>query len=142
MPVTPLINGTSYAWANVSLVLFGVPVVGIVKINYEQEQKKENHYGAGIYPVSRGYGNVEPKSGSIELYLEEWKAIIAASPGLDPLQIAPFDIPVTFGGSRVLSKTDVLRGAEFTKDPLATSQGDTKILVTVPIIFALLEHKN
>ena len=54
---TPLINGINYSWANVKVILFGVPVVGITKIEYKTKQKKENQYGAGYEPISRGYGN-------------------------------------------------------------------------------------
>jgi hypothetical protein len=139
MPITPLINGINYSWANVSLVLFGVPVVGITKIDYKAKQDKKNNYGAGPYPVSRGYGNYEYE-GSIELYLDEWKKIIAASPERDPLQIAPFDIPVIFGGSRVTAEKDVLRSVEFMENPLSTGQGDSKILVTIPLIIASIER--
>jgi len=139
MPITPLINGINYSWANVSLVLFGVPVIGITKIDYKAKQDKKNNYGAGPYPVSRGYGNYEYE-GSIELYLDEWKRIIAASPERDPLQIAPFDIPVIFGGSRVTADKDVLRSVEFLENPLSTGQGDSKILVTIPLIIASIER--
>ena len=91
MPATPLVNGTNYSWANVTLILFGVPVTGVTEISYSAKQKKENNYGAGVEPVSRGYGNKEYE-GSISLYADVWKKIIAASPDRDPLQIAPFDI--------------------------------------------------
>lgn len=139
MPVIPLVNGINYSWANVSLVLFGVPVVGITKIDYKTKQDKKNNYGAGPYPTSRGYGNYE-YDGSIELYLDEWKRIIAASPDRDPLKIAPFDIPVIFGGSRVTADKDVLRSVEFMEDPLSTSQGDSKILVSIPLIIGSIER--
>lgn len=140
MPVTPLINGTNYSWANVTLVLFGVPVVGITKINYKNKQEKKNNFGSGVHAVSRGYGNVEP-DGDIEIYLDEWKAIIAKSPNKDPLQIAPFDIPISFGGSRVSAQTDVLRSVEFLEDPMEANQGDTKLMVKIPLVIGLVEHK-
>lgn len=136
---TPLINGINYSWANVSLTLFGVPVTGITKIDYKRKQTKENNYGAGSQPVSRGYGNYEYE-GSIELYLDEWKRIVAASPNRDPLLIAPFDIQVVFGGTGVAVDKDVLRSVEFMEDPLTTSQGDTKIVVAIPLIIGAIER--
>ena len=136
--MTPLINGINYSWANITLNLFGVPVVGITKIEYKRKQKKENNYGAGSQPVSRGYGNYEYE-GSIELYVDEWKRIIAASPDRDPLQIAPFDIQVTFSGRGITAEKDVLRSCEFTEDPLTASQGDTKLMVSIPLIIGLID---
>lgn len=130
---TPLINGVSYGWGNIKLVLFGVPVVGITKIDYKAKQTKENIYGSGYKPVSRGYGKYEYE-GSIELYVEEWKRIIAASPKRDALSIAPFDIQVVFSSDRVAPQVDVLRQCEFMEDPLSVSEGDTSIKITIPLI--------
>ena len=136
---TPLINGINYSWANVSLVLFGVPVVGITKIDYSRKQKKENNYGFGSQPISRGYGNYEYE-GKIEMYLDEWKRIIAAAPQRDPLLIAPFDIQVTYEGRGVLAETDRLKAVEFMEDPMSASQGDTKLMVTIPLIIGAIER--
>lgn len=134
----PLINGINYSWANITLTLFGVPVVGITKIEYKRKQKKENNYGIGSQPVSRGYGNYEYE-GSIELYVDEWKRIIAASPNRDPLTIAPFDIQVVFAGAGIFAAKDVLRSVEFMEDPLTANQGDTKLMVTIPLIIGLID---
>ena len=140
MANSPLINGVNYSWTNVTMVLFGVPVVGITKISYKKKQKKENNYGHGSDPISRGYGNFEYEA-SFTMYKDEWNKIIAASPNNDPLQ-APFsDIIIQFGGSRILSKTDVLQAAEFMDDPFTIGQGDTKSMVDIPLIIAGIWHK-
>ena len=136
---TPIINGVNYSWSNVSLILFGTPVIGILAIDYKRKQKKENNYGAGPQPVSRGYGNYEYE-GSIELFLDTWKSIIASSPNRDPLQIAPFDIPVTFTGTGVSTNKDVLRAVEFMEDPLETKSGDTKLTVKIPLIIGGIDR--
>lgn len=134
-----LINGVNYSWGSVTLILFGVPVIGITKISYKRSQKKENNYGWGQDPVSRGYGNKEYE-GSLELYTDEWKRIIASSPNRDPTAIPWFDIPVVFGGTRLLPDKDVLRAAEFLEDPLEANQGDTKLLITVPLIIGKIDR--
>lgn len=136
---TAIINGVNYSWSNVSLILFGTPVIGILAINYKRKQKKENNYGAGQQPVSRGYGNYEYE-GDVELYLDVWKAIIAGSPNRDPLQITPFDIPVTFTGTGVTTTKDVLRSCEFMEDPLETKSGDTKMTVKIPLIIGGIDR--
>lgn len=136
---TPLINGINYSWASVRLVLFGVPVTGITKIEYKVKQAKTNNYGVGTEPVSRGYGNKEYE-GSIELYLDEWKAIQLASPNGNPTDIAPFSIQVVFGGTRTTAATDVLNMVEFLEDPMTASQGDTSLKVTIPLIIGGITH--
>lgn len=132
---TPLINGTSYANANISVNPFGTPLVGITSIEYKRKQTKTNNYGAGVEPVSRGYGIAEYE-GSIEVYLEEWKAFIAAAPGRDVLRIPPFNIPVTFSGEGVLTTQDTLLAVEFSEDSMESKTGDTSIKIKIPFIFA------
>lgn len=136
---TPLINGVNYSWGNISVILFGTPITGIVSIEYNRKQKKENNYGAGNEPVSRGHGPKEYE-GSIELYTDTWKSIIAASPNRDPLQIPMFDIPVSFAGEGVSVTTDVLRSVEFMEDPLVGKQGDTKLTVKIPLIIGGIDR--
>ena len=132
--MTPLINGVNFSWSNVKVILFGVPVIGIVKIDYKIKQKKENNYAHGYEPISRGYGNKEYE-GSIELYTDEVKRIIALAPNRDLMQIPPFDIQVLFeDGLGALVSIDILKMCEFTEEGLAASQGDTKLLVTLPLI--------
>lgn len=139
MPTTPLINGTSYAWANISVNPFGVPLTGIVAISYKRKQNKTNNYGAGVEPVSRSRG-IKEYEGSIEVYLDEWKAFIASSPNRDPLDIPAFDIPVTFGGTGVLTTKDVLRAVEFLEDPLDGKSGDTTLKCTIPLIIGGIDR--
>lgn len=138
--ITPLVNGTAYGWSNVKVNLFGVPVIGITEIEFEREQKKENNYGQGQDPISRGYGNIENK-GSITLYWDEWIKIINATSDKDPLKIPPFDIQVLFGGSSVNFQQVNLRSCEFLKDPFSVKQGDNKISVKIDLIIGLIEHK-
>jgi len=139
MPVTPLINGVNYAWANITCVIFDVPVIGITEIDYDREQVKEENYGHGIDPISRGYGNIKNKA-SITLYQDEWKRIIASSPNRDPLQIPPFDITVVYGGSRVSADRDILRSVEFKNDPFSAKQGDTKLMVKLELAVGSIER--
>lgn len=136
---TPLPNGINYSWQNISAIIAGVPVFGITKIEYKSMQEKTNNYGAGSKPVSRGYGRIEYE-GSIEIYLDELKRIIAAAPNRDVLQIPPFDISVVFSGASVPPTTEVLRMCEFLENPMTANEGDTRLLVTIPIIIGDIER--
>jgi hypothetical protein len=134
MPIqTPLINGINYSWANIQLILFGSPIVGITEISYKRSQKKENNYGMGSEPVSRGYGQ-KTYEGSITIYYDEWKRILASSPNGDPTLIPPFPIQVLFEGTGVSYTVDKLLACEFTEDPMDSKTGDTAIKVKIPLI--------
>jgi hypothetical protein len=130
-----LINGVNYAWSNVTWLWYSVPLVGITAIDYDYEMEKENNYGQGGVPVSRGYGNSK-FSASIEIYEDEWRKLVLAAPNQDPLQIPFSDMQIVFGGSRVNSAFTTLQAAEIDKDAFSTKQGDKKILRKVPLIIA------
>jgi len=130
---TPLINGINYDWNSIVLSLFSVPVTGIVAIDYVKKQAKTNNYGAGKKAVSRGYGR-EECSGSIELYIDVWKQIIAAAPNRNPLEIPMFNIPVVYGTSAATLTKDMLYACEFMEDPFSGKEGDTKLTVKIPLI--------
>ncbi len=136
---TVLKNGVSYGWSNITVIGLGVPFIGITKVSYKSKQEKTNNYGAGSEPVSRGYGRVEYEA-SIELYTEDWKRIIAASPERNPLLIPAFDMSLLLAGQGLTTETEVLRACEFLENPLDASEGDTKLMITIPLIIAGIER--
>lgn len=141
---TVLKNGINYSWGDIKFVLFGRVVTGITTISYKRSQTKENNYGVGFEPISRGYGNVEYEA-SIELYTDEWRSIksSALATGQNVLELPPFDIEVIFGNSRTQRLgIDILQRCEFLEDPFEGAQSDTRMLVTIPLIIAGIEPKQ
>ena len=126
-------NGINYAWGGITPIMFGTIPIGFTKITYNETQVKENKYGWGNKPISRGHGNFE-YTGEVEMYLDEWKQIISSSPDRNPLNIPPFDITVMFGTSAQNLTKDQLLYVEFTENPLDAKQGDSALIVKIPII--------
>jgi hypothetical protein len=133
MATTAIVQGVAYSWGNLSIVLYGNVVIGATKISYKAKQEKKNGHAWGNKPVYREYGNYDYE-GSIEMYFDEWKKIIDASPNRDPLQIEPSDIQIVFAGSRVLPTGDTLNYVEFMENPFDGSQGDTSFKVNIPLL--------
>lgn len=130
----PVVNGTRHSWASIKLNILGRTVTGVTKIDYSSMQKKENNYGAGSEPVSRGRGNSEYKC-AIGLYKYEADAIKKLVPSGRLEDIAPFDIVIAYqptGSDPIV--TDILKYCEFTDDKRSSKQGDTKIEQTFDII--------
>ncbi len=129
----PMINGVEPSWSNLVVNIGGSPVTGITGIDYSDDQVIENVMGAGQVPVSRGYGNIEPKA-SITLLRSEVEVIRQASSTGRLQDIAPFEIIVCFmpmnGGATVTHK---LRNCQFKNDALSMKQGDSKNEVTLDL---------
>ncbi len=134
-----LINGINYSWLNNTLILFGVPVIGIQKIELTSEQEKENTYGYGADPISRAYGN-KKYEGSITLLYDELAKIIDAAPNRDILDIPPFDIPLVLDGGRLSQPRKIVaRMCEFTKHGYSAEQGAKSITVEMPLVVGRID---
>jgi len=137
--IVPLINGKSYEWSDIILNIMGVPIVGITKIEYEQTQDMQNIFGAGRYPVSRGYGKMESTC-KITLLMEEIENIMMVAP-LGIIQDIPeFDIIVAFIDPMLVPKIHKVRNCRFKNNVRTTSQGEQSIPVDCELICSHIEY--
>lgn len=132
-------NGIQHGWSAVEVRIFDRKIEGIVALDYEESQEKENLYGAGSKPIGRGHGRYAAKA-SITLLKFEVDAL-KESVGLRSLtEIAPFDIIVfyTLPNSSEL-RTDVLKNCEFLNDAISTKEGDLKIEKKLDLIVSHIQ---
>jgi hypothetical protein len=140
-PATVLFNGVNYSWLNAAIIIFNVPLIGITKISIKEKQVKDNNYGYGSQPTSRGYGNVEYEA-SMSVYADElFKWVNATSDG-KILNIPMFDFPMVLSGSRVVPQKVIVRAAEFLESPFETNQGDSKIIIDLPLVIGGVDWKS
>ena len=133
-----LVNGTSIAWENIEVRYGSIGVInGITKIDYRRTGNHTANYGAGTEPISYGFGQYK-YSASIEIYQEEWKKIWLAAGG-SPLQLAQQDMYITIvptNDSVVFPYTDIIYNVKFLEDGMTTNSGDTKIMITIPLLIS------
>lgn len=128
-----LINGTAYAHANIIPIIGGVPVQSVSAISYGEDQEKEDNFGTGNRPHSRGRGPIKAKEVSITISMNEVERIRDAAPNGSLVQIPPFDIPITYNnGSRIVSH--IIKNAEFTDDGVESNTGDKDIAKSFSLI--------
>ncbi len=137
-PLTPLINGKSYEWADIIVNILGVPVVGITAIDYEEKQGMENIYGAGRFPVSRGYGKVEPTA-KMTILMEELENIQSVAPNGRLQDIPEFDISIVYLDIANSTRVHKLRNVRFMNNNRRSSSGDTSIPVEIDLVLSHIE---
>jgi hypothetical protein len=138
--LAPLINGESYSWSQIVVAIGGVPVAGITELSYKEATEKENIYGQGSLPVSRGYGNTTYE-GSITLLMEEVQALIRRSPSGRLSDYAPFDVTVSYLPKNGLPVKHVIQKCEFLETNIETAQGETSIEVAIPLVIGFIKWK-
>ena len=138
MNIIPLINGVNYDWAGVNFIVAGIPVQTLRSLNYDSKRVFTNTYGVGPEPVSQGSGNKEYTGSNMEMLLDEWKQIVAASPFGDPTLNAAFTISAVWGDSpyNPNNTADTLLNCRFMTNGRTLKQGDTAIWIKVEFIFA------
>jgi len=124
------INGKSYDWEDISVILPNGVAVGITEIKYSDEQPVTAHYGKGAVPRGYGRGNYAA-SGSMALDRDEWeklKLILAAAGGGSIYDHAPFPIVVSYANRDQIEVVDTLKACKITKfDGGGGAQGDDKV---------------
>lgn len=136
----PLINGTSYAWSQIQVLILNQPVNEITAVSYEDTQEMQDNFGAGEYPISRGYGKVQAKA-TVTMAMAEVVALQAAAPQKSLNRIPEFDVVVSYqqryglwppvGGKIV---TDVIKNCRFKGNKRDTKEGDLTIPVELEMI--------
>lgn len=141
LELEPLINGREYGWADIFTNIGGVPVTGIRAIKYDEEMEKENIYGAGRNPVSRGYGRVK-STASVTLLMGTVMALRAKAPKGQLFRIAPFSITVSYQPEAGPIVTHILKNAEFKKNTFDWKEGDMSKEVELELIISHIVDKS
>jgi hypothetical protein len=133
-----LVNGVTVGAANVSLLLGGLVVTGIKSLELNYTQEKGNVEGWQHQPIGRERKLYKYEPGTLEILLEEWKAICAVAPNRDPLQIPMFNIPVVYDNGNPPS--ELICNAEFTGVKRSYKSGDGALWVVVGYVYAGLNQ--
>jgi len=139
-----LINGREYEWADISIIVGGVPISGFRVINYKKAREKEAMFAKGRKAHSIQAGN-ESVTGNITFTQSTFEALELATGG--NILEAKVDIIVSYGAelnaasvASTAISTDVIKGAEFTEYEKGMSQGDKFMEIAMP--FLALDIKN
>lgn len=129
----PLINGRTFDWISITVLLPNGPSSTITAISYEDEDGSEAVYGKGRLPRAYGKGNYK-NEGSLTIALDEQAefelAVAAASGGKPFFDHKPFPIVVSFandGDSKVI--VHVLNGVKFKKRTFDQKQANKESVV-------------
>jgi hypothetical protein len=135
----PLINGNEYSWGDIVCTVLGAPMTGITGIDYDDDQEVAEVYGAGSYPVARGYGRITCTA-KLTLLEKEARALSEASVDGRLQRIAPFDIIVSYiptNGNKIVH--DKLRNCQFKKNSRSWAEGDTSKAMDFELLVSHIE---
>lgn len=132
-----LINGVSYGWSSVTVLINNVPVAGIKSLDYSSTLDAQNQYGRGSKPVSRSVANYT-YTASIGLQKGEVLSLMRAAKLLnydDVLELPFFNIQVIWQqvGSAAFH-IDIIHDCQFLDVPTTLAQGEGETVITLNII--------
>ncbi len=135
---TPLVNGMLCTWADIVVLIGGVPVTGITGAEYDDQQEVVNKYGAGRYPVGRAKGRISC-TGKLILYQEEVQALSAQSSTGRLQDLPPFDVIVQYIPDSGILVTDKIRNCHISGNARKWKEGDTGQEVEVTLVPSHIE---
>jgi len=141
MNFPPMINGRLYGWSDISFAPMGIPIAGILAINYKDSQVIDAVMAGGNRANGVGFGNVST-NGSITLLKEEVDAMVNSAPGGRIQNIPAFPVIVSFmpEGSTNIS-INTLKWVIMKENAVDTKQGDTSIGVTIELFVGDIKWK-
>ena len=134
----PLVNGMLVAWADIVVLVGGVPITGITGIEYTDDQEIVNKYGAGRYPVGRAKGRIT-LSAKMTLYHEEVVALQSQSVNGRLQDLPVIEVQVSYLPESGIVVTDKIRNCHIPTNARKWKEGDTGQEVELPLVPSHIE---
>ena len=130
-----MINGTEYAWEDISINMHGKVINGITDIKYSASKEHLNIYGKGDEPIAIGRGKKSYEA-SMTLLQSEIEALqTELDNGDDLTDIPPFEVTVSYqvapGGALV---TDILQYVRIGSYEKGSAEGSTHTPVSLSLV--------
>uniref|UniRef100_C6E6Q4 Phage tail protein n=1 Tax=Geobacter sp. (strain M21) TaxID=443144 RepID=C6E6Q4_GEOSM len=120
-----MINGNSYDWESVEIMLPNGLTIGLTSIDYDDERPIKERYGRGGTPRGYGRGNYKA-SAKIEMDLDEAMRLQTALGG-SVYDSPPFPIVICYAPDLMPTVTDFLPLCKITKTSTGAKQGDENV---------------
>jgi hypothetical protein len=136
----PDINGVRWDYSCVEVRIGVTPFRGVKSINYADGKEPGDVFGTGAQRVGRTRGQYKPE-GSIELYEQEWRDLLAALPPMVGYLEAIFPIIITYQSTMISAlKVDVLYGCQIKKVSSDRQEGSDAITVKLDLDIMRIER--
>lgn len=129
-----LINGQEFSAADITVLMNGINIASIISLSITKTQNKQNNYGFGKEPVSRGRGIIEYEC-SVEMAYKDVLKLRNTVASRELLDIAPFDILVIMNNGQNISRYKALN-CEFSDDGLEVGSDDPQVTREYTLIIA------
>ena len=129
-----------FTFQDVVIQMLGKPVTGARGAKYTEKQAVTNIYGAGKKPVSRSYGKKE-YDGELKILQSELEALQSTLPrGRSILDIAEFDVVVSYADASGKLITDILKHCKFMEVSKELDVDSEFMEVTLPLSIGDIEY--
>jgi hypothetical protein len=131
--LTPLINGKSYEHADITMIVMGVPIVGLTAIEYGDDADIQNIRATGRFPISRTHGSVE-STAKVTILMEDVMNIVAAAPSGRIYDIPEFDVIVSFTDTSLIPVVHKIKNCRFKNNKITSKTGSDAIAIDIDLV--------
>ena len=137
------INGTYYAWEDLTVMLPTGPAIDLTEIEYNWDRELEHVYGQGAAPRGVGRGNLK-LDGKMTMKREQYNLLLAyaVAAGKSLPKLAPFTITCAYANEDQGLSTDQLMRVRIKSGAKSAKQGDKTSEVSLDFLFEDLEENG
>lgn len=107
------VNNIEKSWGSITLKIRGVEITGFKAISYSDAVEREQVYGAGRHKLGMTRGKYTTEQGSITVYQNQEREIIAASGGNGWADGDPFEAEVRYADPGSETHVDIVEGCRW-----------------------------
>jgi len=137
------INGTYFAWEDLTVMLPTGPAIDLTEIEHSWDRELEHVYGQGAAPRGVGRGNLKLE-GKMTMKREQYNLLLiyAKGAGKSLPRLAPFTITCVYGNEDQGTSTDQLLRVRLKHGAKTMKQGDKTSEVSLDFLFEDLEENG
>lgn len=135
-----LINGVEWTHSDLKVIVLGLPIYAVTRLDYSNKQSMQANYGTGSKPLSVGYGTVKPNA-SMTVSMTEYQRLADGANEGYIQNYALFDVMLHFFNREAGAFTHRLLNCKFMGPESSSSVDNSQIEVTLEMFVADIKYK-
>jgi len=133
-----LFNGKAFSASSITVTVAGIDIASVATLNIVETADKQNNYGFGTQPTSRGRG-FDEYTCAIEMAYKDVQKLRNIVGSRRLLDIPAFDVLAVMDNGETIARIRA-RNAEFMEDGIEVSGGDPEVKREYPLIIAGVDY--
>ncbi len=139
--LVPVINGVAYTHADIVVNFGAVPIIGVVSIDYGDNQEITGNFSTGHEVTSVGFGQVA-NTATLTITKEAMEVLQLGAPGGKIQNYPFFDLGINYLPEGGVLTRDTLQKCRFKGRQQSSETGNSEIQVTLELFVGKIKYQS